>query len=79
MPIVPGLCHTDVGGTTNATGAVVVGSAMVLGTNVGTVVFVPTTMLNATGVTDPIKTVVLRICLGRFFGRTSRKRHCEIA
>ena len=54
MTIVPWFCYGNVGGTADLTGAVVVSGAMNFGANVGAISLVPATVLDATGVADPV-------------------------
>ena len=79
IAIIPWHRDRDAVSATDPTGALMVGCTEALRTLVGTLLVVPTAVLKATGVTDPIKTVIVFVCLGRFFGRTSRERHCGIA
>lgn len=74
MAVVPWLCNSNVGGTADVTGAVVVGGAMVFGTDVGAIVLVPAAVLETTGVTDPVWVMGAFTWLHRFFDRASGER-----
>lgn len=73
MPVVPWFCYGNICGATDLTGAVVEGSTVWLGTNVGTVFFVPATVLDAAGITDPSGSIGWLTFFHRFFYRCPRE------
>ena len=79
MAVVPGLCNGNVGGAADVTGAVVVGGTVILGTDVGAVVLVPSAVLDATGVADPVWVTGAFTWLHRFFDRACGERCRRVA